>query len=303
MFSRRYLRIKLVQSLYAYQQESYDDVNELEKYLFKNLDQTYQTYVYLNYILREVVDYSSTDVELSKNKYIKSEEEHSTDAWLDFRYIQGLGHYDFQKYFRKLKIKIDLDADLPKRLYKAFKEDPEFTDILRKGFKDGKNQVYALQYLLSDIMMNHEDFDNFMEEHWLNWQDEKDYIHNAVLKTIKACKSKDQSPIFDQDYRGADDDYKFLRSLLKTAIYNQEDSMNKIAELAKNWDVERITLLDRVILWTGITEMENSEVPLRVSLDEYIEIAKLYSTPKSKDFINGVLDKVMKQIEQTRAKA
>ena len=290
-------------ALYAYKQASCEDLNQTQQYLDDSLKLTYNLYVCLNKVIADVLDYSTTDVELVSNKYIKTDEDQLvTKEWLDFNFIKGLSEFDFKKYFRKQKIEINADDELYKHLYQAFKSDPEYQDIVKKGLGDKKAQVYALQYLLADIIMNHEDFDNFMEEHWLNWEDEKEFVLNAVLKTIKACKSGNKSPIFDESYKGFDDDRSFIKNLLKSCIYDGEETLALIGEHAKNWDIERITLLDKVVLLLGITEMQTSEVPLRVSLDEYIEISKMYSTPKSKDFVNGVLDKVMKDIVKSGAK-
>ena len=303
MFSRRYLRIKVMHALYAYKQESCEDLEQTQQYLDQSLHSTYNLYVYLNKVVKDVLEYSTTDMELSNNKYIKSEEDIlSTNAWMSFDYIKGLESFDFTKYFRKQKIKIEEDDQLYKRLYQAFKKDPEYQSIVKDGFQDKKQQVYALQYLLADVIMNHEEFDQFMEEYWLNWQDEKEYALNAVLKTIKACKTAEKSPIFSQNYRGREEDVDFVTNVLRSAIFDKENVLDMIAQRAKNWDIERITLLDNVILLLAITEMKTTDVPLRVSLDEYIEISKIYSTPKSKDFINGVLDKVMKDLQKENAK-
>lgn len=303
MFSRRYLRIKVMHALYAYKQESCEDLEQTQQYLDQSLHATYNLYVYLNKVVKDVLEYSTTDMELSNNKYIKSEEDIlSTNAWMSFDYIKGLESFDFTKYFRKQKIKIEEDDQLYKRVYQAFKKDPEYQSIVKDGFQDKKQQVYALQYLLADVIMNHEEFDQFMEEYWLNWQDEKEYALNAVLKTIKACKTAEKSPIFSQNYRGREEDVDFVTNVLRSAIFDKENVLDMIAQRAKNWDIERITLLDNVILLLAITEMKTTDVPLRVSLDEYIEISKIYSTPKSKDFINGVLDKVMKDLQKENAK-
>lgn len=303
MFSRRYLRIKVMHALYAYKQESCEDLEQTQQYLDQSLHSTYNLYVYLNKVVKDVLEYSTTDMELSNNKYIKSEEDIlSTNAWMSFDYIKGLESFDFTKYFRKQKIKIEEDDQLYKRVYQAFKKDPEYQSIVKDGFQDKKQQVYALQYLLADVIMNHEEFDQFMEEYWLNWQDEKEYALNAVLKTIKACKTAEKSPIFSQNYRGREEDVDFVTNVLRSAIFDKENVLDMIAQRAKNWDIERITLLDNVILLLAITEMKTTDVPLRVSLDEYIEISKIYSTPKSKDFINGVLDKVMKDLQKENAK-
>lgn len=283
-------------TLYAYVQNSFDNIQNAEKYLFDSLDSTYNLYLQINYVTSAVLQYSAKEVEVSKQRYL-NDEVPVTDQWLGYDYLKLMEEVDFAKIFKKAKLEYLIEEDLIRELYKTFKSSEQFEKILKAAGENKEDQTFAIQYLLADIIMNNEEFDLLMEDRWINWQDEKEFVLNATLKTIKFCDFEKKVGLFAQEYKGWEEDVQFMKKVLKYAFYEEHDLNREIETLTKNWVLERITLIDRMIIHTALSEMHScNEVPLRVSLNEYIELSKLYSTPKSKDFVNGVLDKAVHKL-------
>jgi transcription antitermination protein NusB len=185
------------------------------------------------------------------------------------------------------------DRTMLSTIYKLIKEDKELELMKPKNLEEEQkfiNQVYKIVLKDKGLM-------SFFEEKDLNWAENRSIVKNLVLKTIKAIEEKDTSLNLLDLSTNWEDDQQFFKELYDKTIAGDKELEHIVTEKVKNWDIERVAVLDRVILKLAISEMMNfPSIPVKVTINEYIELSKLYSTPKSKQFINGILDNVSAEL-------
>ena len=300
MISRRLIRIKVLQVLYAYSKknEGYSSM-VAEKELFHSIDKFYDLYLLLLLLITEISDMERNRIEMRQNKNIKTSDDHfpSTNL-IDNKLIlllESNQHLLALKEERKLNWKIY--TDLLKKLYNDF-----IGTELYSNYVSVENPTFECdKKLLSDFftafLSENMSFIDFLEEENIYWNDDSGFAIIMVLKTLDSFKSEGYNkkllPLFKNE-----DDKEFTKKIIRSAIVNREEYLKIIKKHVENWDTERIAQLDLLILELAISELlEFSSIPIKVTLDEFIEISKYYSTERSKVFINGILDKVIKQFE------
>lgn len=303
MISRRLLRIKVLQVLYAYYTSENKDIKLSEKELFFSIDKAYELYHFLLLLIIEVADYAESRIDLARNKRIPTHEDLNPNTrFIDNRLIHQLrDSTDLNSYQRKTKISWVNYPEFIKEIYHATTQASFYKD-----FMIGDEYAYAqdkkiVSRIYSDIILPSESLSQILEDKSIYWNDDLDFIMTMVLKTIKKIKEADHENLDLPELYKNEEDREFVQKLFRKSVVHRDLSLDLIREKASNWDLERIAFMDILIMQMAITEMiEFSSIPTKVTLNEFLEIAKYYSTEKSNSFINGVLDKIMIKLKDEK---
>ena len=302
MISRRYLRVKTFQAIYAYFQS--DDKNErkCENELFLSLERMHDLYLILLTVGQELIHQSKLRMEEAKKKRLPTDEDLDPNTkFIDnavFALLVENNSLNEQVKSKKLTWQADQELMLKffnfTREHKVFKE---YMSTRETSFEEDKKFVVDFYKKIIpefDLLISE------IEDKSIFWgYDEMDFILSMVLKTIKKFDEKsDASAALLKLYHDDEEDVKFVKDLFRKTIANDADNTELIGEKTKNWDVERIAMVDVMLMKLALTELLYfKSIPVKVTLNEYIELSKWYSTPKSKVFVNGVLDKLVAELK------
>ncbi|PKR81109.1 hypothetical protein CW751_05870 [Brumimicrobium salinarum] len=308
MLNRRHLRIKVLQTLYAFSQREDKDFLWAKKELFKAIDQMYELYVSLLLLLPELKDKAEHRIEENKKKMLPKDEDINPNMkFFDNQIIKILeesAELRHQSENLKANWMGDEKQELIRKMYNHIRESEvyfEFMNNEKSGFEEDK--AFMVQLFKTEIA-NFPLLYDFLEEKSVYWIDDIDLACAMVIKTIKSFQPVDESEEETQQnsilplYKPHDDEKEFITDLLRQTIGLRDENLQIIDELTQNWELDRIAKMDVLLMELAITEMVTfSNIPTKVTLNEYIEISKFYSTPKSNVFINGVLDKAISKLE------
>jgi N utilization substance protein B len=297
MLNRRHLRIKVLQLLYAYFQSEEDNFPKAEKELMLTIERMYDMYLYLLLSLSELKRAAENKVADKKKKIRPSEDDlHPNLKFVDNQLIKIIENSTSLNALcekRKINWMGVENQELFRKMFQHTLENETYFDFLHNnlnGFEE--DRAFALSIFKEDIA-NSELLYSFFEEKSINWLDDLDLCCSMVLKSLKGIKIEEEftpMPLFKEN----DDEKEFVIELFRKTIINNEENEKLIAELAENWELDRIAKMDMFLLKMGLTELQIfPSIPTKVTLNEYIEISKFYSTPKSNLFINGILDKAI----------
>lgn len=301
MVSRRLLRVKTLQICYAYLKSSDQSINQAEKELFFSIQKSYDLYHYLLLLVLDVVDYADSRIELAKKKQIPTQEDLIPNTkFVDNKLIKLLNqNVNLKKYLNDQKLSWVNYPELIKNLYLEIRDSEVYKKYMlseTSGFNEDKKFISDIY---SKVIINFESLYQNLEEQSIFWNDDIEFVIGMIIKSLRAFKATsdenvDLMPLFKNE-----EDRDFVKRLFRRAVLGYKEYEQLISKFIKNWDVERIAFMDIVVMNLAIAEMvEFSEIPVKVSLDEYIEIAKFYSTEKSNVFINGILDKIVEHLKK-----
>lgn len=300
MISRRIIRTKVLQMLYAFYTSSDKTLDNIEKELFFCIRKSYDLYHYLMILILEIADYAEQRIEIRKNKHQPTKDDlHPNTKFITNEIIRQLReNKQLNAYAQQYKMSWVNHPELIKDLYNFLTESDfykTYMDDTTRSFADDRKFI---EKVLSQIIMLSEDLYEILEEQSIYWNDDVEFVISMINKTLKKFNSNTDSgqilmPMFkDQD------DIDFAKSLLRKSILNHDELRGLIKEHSRNWDLDRIAFMDILIMQLAITEfLWFPSIPTKVSLNEYIELSKLYSTDKSRNFINGILDKILKDLK------
>lgn len=305
MLNRRLLRVKVLQALYAYTQSSGSDVNKAERELFLSIERVYELYLYLLLLPGELVRYASLKLEDSKNKMFPTEEDlKTTNHFIGNRLIAMLEDQPaLELAAEKRKISWSADRELIGRIFRKMRESSAYKDYLITGQSSFEDDKKFLLFLMKNIIFKFDLIEQAFQERSIYWNfDEFDYACMMVRNTVKKLEEGDAASFtLTPIYKDEEDDKLFVKKLFRETIASNKESEKLIAEKTKNWEVERIAVLDIIMMKMAITELIHfKSIPVKVTLNEYIEISKFFSSPKSKTFINGVLDKIIPDLKEQK---
>ena len=293
MISRRLLRIKILQILYAHFNAVDPGLVKAEKELTFSIKKAYDLYFYLFLLIISVKRYAESRIDLARNKRLPTYEDlHPNTRFIDNSVISQIEqNQSFNQYLSENKMSWVNYPELVKNLYlklidssyyKAYMESPT------NSYADDKDLI--MDFYIHEL----EDYDLFyqiIEEQSIFWNDDIEFVVSMVVKTIKGMQEDKNSRLLPL-YK-SEDDREFAKFLLHTTIVNYGKYKDMIEKYVDNWDIERVALIDNLIMQMAINEMiEFPSIPIKVTFDEYLELAKYYSTSKSSVFINGLLDKI-----------
>ncbi len=309
MLSRRHLRTKALQALYAFTQSHNDNLVIGEKDLLKSVNKLYEIYIYQLSLLNEVLKYGKKRMVENKKKFFPTEEELAPNTrFIDNHLLKQLSeNRDLEKYVGMYKISWADQEEMIRKLFIALRESKEYKEYMREPQCTYSNDKEIVLQIVKKIFGRSELLQFFYEEKNIHWSDDFYTVNLLVIKTIKMYEeSWDEYTrlplLFKQNAEGNDnEDRDFLVQLFRRTIVNDEKYTALIENKVKNWEMDRIAVMDVLLIKMAIAELlEFPSIPVKVTLNEYIELAKMFSTPKSKIFINGVLDKMIVELKEQK---
>lgn len=287
-----------MQLLFSVNRDKQLTIEEARKRYWGYIEDTFSLYLLNLYCIIGIAKESSADLERRKNKHLPTDQDKRfKDKLYNNSLIKNLDNNpEFQKLFVKLGFPQSIQSDYLQSIYTEFSKSEKYEAYLEKESNNDDHLDILLE--LYRFCRQNEMFNEIMEDHYGTWNDDKSVVVGAVKKTLKALPAED--PKFFSEHRPADDTVnEFGFNLFLTTLESDEQLLQYIEPNLKNWDSERLAIIDMILLKMALCEMMNfSTIPTKVTINEYVEIAKNYSTAKSKEFINGVLDKIMRDFEE-----
>lgn len=301
MINRVLIRLKIVQIIYAYYQNGGKNLDTAEKELFFSLSKAYDLYNYLLFLMVEVTKLANKKLNAGKSKLIPTKEElFPNTKFVDNRFIAQLEmNKQLTEFTTNQKKTWENEADFIKTLCEQILESDIYKEYMASTTSSYEEDREVWRKIYKKLIFENAELDQVLEDQSLYWNDDKEIVDTFVLKTIKRFEEKNGSkqellPEFKDE-----EDQDFARRLFRRAILNSDYYRHLISENTKNWDLDRIAFMDVIIMQVSLAEILSfPNIPVSVSLNEYVEIAKLYSTPKSGGFINGTLDGIVNQLKK-----
>jgi N utilization substance protein B len=301
MVSRRLLRIKTLQICYAYLKSSEQSINQAEKELFFSIQKSYDLYHYLILLILDVINFAESRIELAKQKQIPAQEDLNPNTrFIDNKLIKLLNdNYELKKYLNDQKLSWVNYPELIKNLYNEIRESELYKNYMSSESKGYNEDKKFISNVFSKIIINFESLYQNLEEQSIFWNDDIEFVIGMIIKSLRSFKASSDENVKLMPLFKNEEDKDFVKRLFRKTVLKHKENEELISKFIKNWDVERIAFMDIIVMSLAITEMtEFSEIPVKVSLNEYIEIAKFYSTQKSNIFINGILDKIVEHLKK-----
>ena len=301
MINRVLIRLKIVQIVYAYYQNGGKNLDTAEKELFFSLSKAYDLYNYLLLLMVEVTKQANKRLNAAKNKLVPTKEElFPNTKFVENRFIAQLEvNKQLLEFSNNQKKTWENEADFVKTLCDKILESDIYKEYMASETSSYEEDRELWRKLYKNIIFNNIELDQVLEDQCLYWNDDKEIVDTFVLKTIKRFDEKNGAkqellPEFKDE-----EDQDFARRLFRRTILNADYYRHLISENTKNWDLDRVAFMDVVIMQIALAEILSfPNIPVSVSLNEYVEIAKLYSTPKSGGFINGTLDGIVNSLKK-----
>ncbi|CAN5812104.1 transcription antitermination factor NusB [soil metagenome] len=294
MISRRNIRVKVMQTLYSIDTMSGDSKpGEPLTILTKKIEESRNLFTYLVYFITEVARFSETDARQKASKHLPTAGDLTINTKIAgnevlWKIVEDL---TFKAALSNAKLTHLLNIDLLKKIYINLIASPEYKEYIELQSRDKKSEKKILEFIFSSLMLPNEHFISHVEEHFINWDDDAEMMDTLVTNYLSKPGQSGFLDILSKDK------WEFAKSLLKTVLDKTEHSLELIKPKLKNWDADRIAALDLIILQMGVCEFLYFEtIPTKVTINEYIDIAKAYSTPQSGQFVNGLLDNIHKEL-------
>jgi N utilization substance protein B len=299
MISRRLLRIKALMAFYAFNCREDDNLPQAESELMFSVDKTYDLYHLLLMLIVELADIANDKIDQALQKLIPTPEDlNPKRKFVDNLIVEQLRNNRLlNNYINSKKISWANNSHIPRLLYNKMLQWDAYEQYINSETNDYQTDKKFIIKLVTEFFALSEDLSFNLEEQSIYWNDDMEYIVAMVEKTLGKFSANPKNenklmPLFKND-----DDAKFVKTLFAKAILDYEKSSELIDRNTTNWEIERIALMDILVMRLAITEIiEFPEIPVKVTLNEYIEISKYYCTSKSSTFVNGILDKIVKEM-------
>ena len=300
MLTRRHIRAKVMQSLYAYSQSKNDNIKIEEKFLRKSMEEMYDLFLLLLDLIVEIREYSEDYLEKSQLKHLATEEEkHPSRKFVDNEVITLLGNNSSLQHAletRKLN-RWKNDHEYVSILWNEIRESNYFEKYMStrtSTFKEDKEFVIRI---FKEVIAPNEKLYDYLEDRKITWVDDLPLVNTAILKMFQKLK-----PVQDQSITRlfkSDEDREFAVQLFRKTLLKDEELAMEMEGKTPNWDKDRIADIDTILIKMATCEfLHFPSIPVKVTINEYLEIAKEYSTPKSSIFINGILDKLSREYKE-----
>ncbi|MEZ4740138.1 MAG: transcription antitermination factor NusB [Flavobacteriales bacterium] len=296
MLNRRYLRIKAFQGLYAYWQSDDASAARIEKEILTGIDRTYDLYLSLLLVFGELRHIAELRTEERKKKQLPTAADLNPNRrFMDNALVTTIASSDrLRLECEKRRVSWVGHHELFSGLYKEMERHELFIAFMQEEEQSFKrDQGFAVQ-LFTELIANHEDLQDVFEARSIAWLEDLDLAASLVKRSLEQVRATDTGDLnLNELVRDPKEDSDFVSVLFRKCIEQGDEHEKAIAEKSSNWESDRIALTDMILMKMALTEVRQFEqIPVKVTMNEYIEIAKAYSTPKSKNFINGVLDKL-----------
>lgn len=299
MLSRRNVRIKILQVIYG-GNINHDNIERYQRNYQASINRSLEILVFSLRVLQKVLRYSLIDAENRKHKMLPSENDKLFNPIiLTNEQSQILmNSQSLEIHVRKFHVYSKIDQDLIRKLYLEFSKDQEYVDYYCLSEHTAEENIEMLLKIYKSISKN-QVFNETLEDLYVSWDDDESLIVGAVKKIIKSLISDID---FFKEYLPDDETIKeFGETLLVETVKNDKALVELINPFLENWEMERVAAIDLIMLKMAVTEILKLEsIPTKVTLNEYVEISKMYSTDKSKEFINGILDRLINKLNNEK---
>ena len=290
-----------MQSVYAVLQSRSDDLKKEEKFLLFNIHKSKDLYVLQLWLLVEVKNLAREHIEIKKKKYLATEDDRNPNMkFTENAVVKAIENSKEIKEFRASK-KLDLwkeNREYVRVILDKMTQSEEYADYMSTRSSDFEQDRNFISFLFKEIVAPDEKLFDFYESINLGWVDDYPLVNTMIMKTFKQMKPGYSFDLKDLNVK--EDDEEFLLELFRKTLLYQDEFTDEIDKKTPNWDTERIADIDMILIKMALTEfLYFPSIPTKVTINEYIEIAKDYSTTKSSYFINGVLDKLLKEYDKS----
>lgn len=301
MLNRRHIRVKVMQSIYAFKGSESDDLSKDQKFLLFSIDNMYNLYLLLLSLLIEVQNRAEDDLQKKQKKHLATQEDKNPNKkFVNNELLKAIkGNTSLNEQFEAHNItNWELDSEYVEIVYKAIAKSDLYADYMQTRtatFKEDKNFIVDI---FKEFIAPNDKLYEYIEDKNLTWLDDLPTVNTTILKLLRKAKSVESQNLFTPKLYKDTEDKQFAIDLLRKTLLNATSLNKEIEEKTQNWDSDRIANVDFVLLQMAICELkEFPSIPVKVTINEYLEIAKEYSTPKSSIFINGILDKLVKEYQ------
>ncbi|RYZ97639.1 MAG: transcription antitermination factor NusB [Sphingobacteriaceae bacterium] len=301
MLNRRHLRVKVLQSLYAYHQSSNRDIKQHQKNLLGSIDSVFEMYIWMLSLIAEVVAFAANDAEERANKHLPTAEDLKPNLKiLTNRFVQSLNeNKEYLAAEKKYKISWDFEPELSKTLFNLLKAAPEYKEYQEKTDDSLHSDKDIIKFIFKKVILKSSLAEQVFEDKFIVWPVDKDVLQALIAKTFKNFSNDNYQLNKLAEVTGNwEEDREFIINLFDESVRHDEEYQALIAAKTQNWEPERIAMMDTLLMKMALTEFLNfASVPVKVTINEYLEISKEFSTPKSNSFINGILDKILIELK------
>ncbi len=301
MISRRNIRVKVMQTLYtqlATQPDNKDAATESGlKILNEKLSLSLELFTTIIAYLTGVAQYAETDARFRSSKYVPSDADKNVNTKIAGNSFiwKTLENDTYQQKLKSSNIAESIDQDRIKKLYQQLCSSELYATYINEESREPKSEKAIIRYIWTELMINNEDFQGFLMDEVSGWEDDKDMIYILMDNYFKNSSNINFMALLSGEK------LEYAKELLKTAIEKAEYCMELIEPKLINWEADRVAQIDLILLRLGVCELLYfPTIPTKVTINEYIEIAKQYSTPQSGHFVNAVLDKILKDLEKEK---
>jgi len=302
MLTRRHIRVKVMQSVYSFYKTEQEDLTKQEKHLLYNMEQMQDLYLLMLQLLLAVRDQAENKLVLSQKKHFATDsEKNPSRAFIDNKVLALIdSHSLFSDTIDKKNLNYwAQDDEYAAIVYNELKEKEWYQEYLENKEATFQEDQEFLVRLYKEVIAPNDKLYDYLEDKRLTWLDDYPLVNTLMVKMLSKLSLKNVGSVLIPDVYKDKDDRNFAIKLFREVITNDEILYSKIEGKTPNWDKERIAGLDMIILKMGISEfLFFPSIPVRATINEYLEISKEYSTPKSSIFINGILDKLVKDLTE-----
>ena len=301
MINRELIRIKTVQLTYAYYQNGSKNIDSAEKELLFSLSKAYDLYNFLLALIVSITREAQRHLEVAQSRAQREGTEMPSQKFVNNRFaLQLEGNKMLNDFMETQKKTWNDEPEFLKKMYQLVTESQIYKDYMASPEDSYEADRELWRKLYRTLIQHNDDLDALLEEQSLYWNDDKEVVDTFVLKTIKRFEEKNQShqellPEYDNE-----EDKDYARKLFRATIMNGDEYQHFMSEASRNWDFSRLAYMDIIIMQIAIAEMMTfPSIPINVTINEYVEISKLYSTPRSASYINGMLDAIARHLTKT----
>ncbi|WP_165384670.1 transcription antitermination factor NusB [Sphingobacterium corticibacterium] len=302
MLNRRHLRVKVMQTLYAFSLSQDKQVKDFEKALLTSVDEVNQMYIWTLNLLDEVAEYVLIDAEGRANKFLPTEADKIYTTKLNSNsFIESLRqNRTYLENVKKYKVSWTFDPEIVRSIFAQLKGSPEYMAYLQQEDRSIGAEKDIIKFIFKKIILKTPEIEQAFDAKFINWAVDKEVLQAMVAKTFKNFSSENpvQNQLADLTPNW-EEDREFIVELLKQTIRYGNEYQQLISVKTKNWEADRIALVDTLLMRMAICELVNFRtIPVKVTINEYIELSKAFSTSKSNTFINGILDKILSELTE-----
>ncbi len=302
MLTRRHIRVKVLQSVYAYKQSENPKIDSQEKFLLHSIDQMQDLYLLMLQFLVALQEQAENYLQKSQQKHLATAiEKNPSRTFVDNKLLQVIAtNTSFLDIIEKKNLNYwQLDSEYVNVIFSELRQLEWYADYLAKKETTYKEDQEFISKVFKAVIAPNDKLYDYLEDKRLTWVDDFPIVNTAIVKMLGKLSEKNASSLLVPDLYKNDDDREYALQLFRKVILNEDKLNAEIEGKTPNWDQERIADVDLIILKMGIAEfLYFPSIPVRATINEYLEVSKEYSTPKSSIFVNGILDKIVKEFSE-----